>query len=577
MKKVIAGAIGNCIHIAGVVNFLRLAENLGYETFFLGPAVPVDEFIKAIEELEPDIVGVSYRLTPEVAESLLSEFKKLLEGRKLLKGRIFLFGGTPPVCEVASKTGIFTAVFTGFEPQEEVAAILKGERREEKEEDFGNTLLERMRKKHPYPLLRHHLGLPSLEGTIAAARRIALAKVLDVISIAPDQNAQEHFFRPEEMNPALDGAGGVPIRSPEHLSAIYNATCCGNFPLLRIYSGTRDLIKWAEMAQNTIKNAWAAIPLFWYSLLDGRSKRPLLQAIRENQEAIKWHAERGIPVEINDPHQWGLRDAHDAIEVADAFLCAYNAKRLGVTHYVAQYMLNTPPHIFGSMDLAKTLAKIELVESLQDENFTAFRQVRTGLLSLSPDLHIAKGQLASSITLSLSLRPHIVHIVGYCEGDHAAGAEEIIESCKIARGVINNYLFGLPDMTKDPLVQERKRQLIQEARLIIEFIKLLGEGKEDALIDPEVLNMAVKTGILDAPHLMGNPEAAGIVKTRVIGGAVFAINPKTKEPITERERLLLLIEEGRLPAKVKEKGKELLLSFPLERVIPPLERGSKKL
>jgi methylmalonyl-CoA mutase cobalamin-binding subunit len=577
MKRVLAGAIGNCIHIAGVVNFLRLAESLGYETIFLGPAVPIEDFVKAIEELKPDIVGVSYRLTPEVAERLLSEFRELIEEKKLREGGMFLFGGTPPVCEVAEKIGIFTAVFTGLEPQEEVLAILKGEKREEKEEDFGNTLLERIRKKHPYPILRHHLGLPSLEETISAARKIALAKVLDVISIAPDQNAQEHFFRPQEMDPALDGAGGVPIRSPEHLLAIFESTRCGNFPLIRIYSGTRDLIKWAEMALQTIRNAWAAIPLFWYSLLDGRSKRPLLQAIRENQEGIKWHAERGIPVEINDPHQWGLRDAHDALEVADAYLCAYNAKRLGVSHYVAQYMLNTPPHIFGSMDLAKTLAKIEMVESLQDENFTTFRQVRTGLLSLSPDLNIAKGQLASSLTLSLSLRPHIIHIVGYCEGDHAAGAEEIIESCKIARGVIGNYLFGLPDMTRDPIVQERKRQLIQEAKLIIEFIKLLGGGREDALVDPEVLAKAVRIGILDAPHLKGNPEGAGIVETRVIGGAVYAINPKTKEPMTERERMMLLIEEGRLPPNFGDKGKELLLSFPIEKVIPPFERERKGL
>lgn len=571
-----AGAIGNCIHIAGTVRFLRLAEELGYDTVFLGPAVPVEDFVKAIEEYQPDIVGVSYRLTPTVAENLLKKFKELVEKKGLRANRVFLFGGTPPVCEVAERIGLFSRTFNGLEPEEEVTAFLRGETSREREEDFGSTLLERIRRKHPYPLLRHHLGLPSLEETIESAHKVALAKVCDVISIAPDQNAQEHFFRPEDMDPTLSGAGGVPLRSPEDLEAIYQATRCGNYPLLRIYAGTRDLIKWGEMAQRTIKNAWAAIPIFWYSLLDGRSKRPLLQAIRENQEAIRWHAERGIPVEINDPHQWGLRDAHDALEVADAFLCAYNAKKLGVTHYVAQYMLNTPPHIFGSMDLAKTLAKIELVESLQDENFTTFRQVRTGLLSLSPDLYIAKGQLASSITLALALKPHIIHIVGYCEGDHAAGAEEIIESCKIARGVIGNYLFGLPDMTRDPIVDERKRQLIQEAKLIIEMIKLLGGGKEEALTDPEVLAKAVKTGILDAPHLKGNPESAGLLETRVISGAVYAVHPKTKKPLTERDRLLLLIEEGRFPKDVAKKARELLDAFPIEALKPPVRERKEE-
>jgi len=548
---------------------------LGYETIFLGPAVRVEDFVRAIEEYEPDIVGVSYRLTPTVAEKLLGEFKDLVEAKGLKENRIFLFGGTPPVCEVAEKIGLFARTFNGLEPQEEVIASLRGEKLEEKEEDFGNTLLDRIRRKHPYPLLRHHLGLPSLEETMEAARKVALARVCDVISLAPDQNAQEHFFHPEEMEPTLSGAGGVAIRSPDDLKALYEVTRCGNYPLLRIYAGTRDLIKWGEMAQETIRNAWAAIPLFWYSLLDGRSKRPLLEAIRENQEAIKWHAEREIPVEINDPHQWGLRDAHDALEVADAFLCAYNAKHLGVSHYVAQYMLNTPPHIFGSMDLAKTLAKIELVESLQDKNFTAFRQVRTGLLSLSPDPYIAKGQLASSITLALSLKPHIIHVVGYCEGDHAAGAEEIIESCKMVRGVIGNYLFGLPDMARDPIVDERKRQLIQEAQLIIELVKLLGGGKEEALLNPEILAKAVKTGILDAPHLKGNSEAAGVVETRVISGAVYAVHPKTKEPLTERDRLLLLVEQGRLPSDVARRAKELLEAFPLEIIPPPVKQRRK--
>lgn len=54
------------------------------------------------------------------------------------------------------------------------------------------------------------------------------------------------------------------------------------------------------------------------------------------------HGERNIPVEVNDPHHWSLRDAHDAIGVADAYLVAYNAKQMGVKDYVAQYMLNVP-------------------------------------------------------------------------------------------------------------------------------------------------------------------------------------------------------------------------------------------
>jgi hypothetical protein len=57
-----------------------------------------------------------------------------------------------------------------------------------------------------------------------------MSGVLDVISIGPDQNAQEHFFHPEEMDHGQDGAGGVPIRTPADLEAIYSHSRCGIIP-----------------------------------------------------------------------------------------------------------------------------------------------------------------------------------------------------------------------------------------------------------------------------------------------------------------------------------------------------------
>lgn len=47
MKTIVAGALGECVHVAGVTNFLRLAELAGWKTVFLGPAVPVNDFIEA--------------------------------------------------------------------------------------------------------------------------------------------------------------------------------------------------------------------------------------------------------------------------------------------------------------------------------------------------------------------------------------------------------------------------------------------------------------------------------------------------------------------------------------------------
>ena len=73
-KLVLAAALGECVHVAGVSNFLRLAETAGWETIFLGPAVSVEKVIEAAIKENADMVGVSYRLTPETGERLLGQF-----------------------------------------------------------------------------------------------------------------------------------------------------------------------------------------------------------------------------------------------------------------------------------------------------------------------------------------------------------------------------------------------------------------------------------------------------------------------------------------------------------------------
>ncbi|UCH35362.1 MAG: cobalamin B12-binding domain-containing protein [Armatimonadota bacterium] len=544
MSKIIGAAIGNCVHVAGVLSFLNLARRLGHDTEFLGAAVSVDDLIRAIRERDPDIVAASYRLTPEVARELFADLARRVRDEGLERKR-YVVGGTPPVCEVANETGLFEAAFSGAEGPEEVIAYLRGEHLARTPEDYGTTLLERLERKAPYPLLRHHYGRPTVEETVRGARQIAEARVLDVLSIGPDQNAQEHFFRPEEMKDELSGAGGVPLRSPDDLRAIYEATRTGNYPLLRIYSGTRDLVKWAEVATDTIHNAWAAIPLCWYNTLDRRADRPPEQSIAENQQAIRWYAERGIPVELNEPHHWSLREAHDALSVAMAYVAAYNAKALGVRHYVSQYMFNTPATMYAAMDLAKMLAQAEAVESLHDDGFASIRQTRAGLLHFSTDPDIAKGQLASSTVVQLALDPRIIHVVGFCEGDHAVTAEELIESCRIADGVLRNCLAGMANLKADPAVHARKQHLLRQAEVTVAAIRALGDGETDALIGPATLARAIRDGIFDAPHLCGNPDAAGRLATQAIDGAIEPIDLDTGKPITEEQRVERVL--GRVP------------------------------
>lgn len=71
-KVVVAGALGECVHVAGIMNFLRLAEEAGWQTVFLGPAVSVEQMVQAAREQQATLVGVSYRLTPETGERLLA-------------------------------------------------------------------------------------------------------------------------------------------------------------------------------------------------------------------------------------------------------------------------------------------------------------------------------------------------------------------------------------------------------------------------------------------------------------------------------------------------------------------------
>lgn len=537
--KILGAAIGSCVHVAGLLNFLELASKEGYITESLGGAVPIQKVVDAIIEVDPDIVALSYRLDPKALEELLKDFKKLLEKNDLLEKR-YIFGGTVETAKIARKFDFIEKVFDGTEEVEDVVMFLRSKerylRKSEKREQWPQQLYERIEYKKPYPLIRHHIGLPSLEETIEHIKILADSELLDIISIAPDKNCQQYFFEPEKMDPKQDGAGGVAIRSREDFERIYEASRRGNYPLLRCYSGTRNLIEFSKMLKETINNAWAAIPLFWYSDLDRRSDRPLLEAIKENQKAIKWNAENDVPVEINDAHQWALRYAHDVLEVAVSYIAAYNAKHLKVRDYVMQYMLSTPPRISPAMDIAKALAKMEIVKKLEDKNFRIIRMIRTGLLSFPADPNAAMGQLVSTMFYGSYLKPHIVHVVAYCEAMHRATSKEIIESVKMVKRALNISREGLPDFSNDKKVKERKDTLIEEATLILEAIKKIGNGKDESLLDGDILHAAVKLGILDAPGLKGFSVANGKIKTAVIEGANVVVDEEGNI-VPEKKRL----------------------------------------
>jgi methylmalonyl-CoA mutase cobalamin-binding subunit len=537
--KVLAGSLGDCVHVAGVTRFLSIAETAGYDTYFTGPATDLETFMDAITRVDPDVIGVSYRLTPENARILLRELQSMLEAAGVLGRKRLFFGGTPPVAEVARELGYFDAIFSGEEPPYEVQAALRGEPlRQGGEEAFSQQVIERIGQKAPFPLLRHHFGIPAqtIDPTVTGIAQIAESGILDVISLGADQDAQENFFRPQQQNPRSKGAGGVPFRSEEDLRRLYEATRRGNYPLLRSYSGTADHIRYAEMLVRTIHNAWCATSLFWFNAMDGRGPSPLQQSIEEHRALMHWHGERNIPVEGNESYHWGMRDAPGVVVCVSAYLYAHNAKQAGVRDYILTYMFQSPPQLSNAMDLARCLAINELTRSFADDTFHIWRQTRTGLLSYPVDSRRARAHLAQSVMLQMAVHPHIIHVVGYTEADHAATADEVIESAVMTQEVVATALRGSPDMTADPVIQQRKAELIHEALRLVDVIRDLGKRVPDPLCDPATLARAVSMGLLDAPQLVNNPFAPGRVRTRSIGGALYAVDPAGK-PLDEAERI----------------------------------------
>lgn len=542
MKTVIAGALGECVHVAGVSKFLRLAKQAGWETVFLGPAVSPQKMLEAVRKAQAEangdqvLVGVSYRLTPETGERLLGQFAE--EASELHESGVqFVFGGTPPVVERAEKIGFFERSFDGTEPVEEVLAFLKGQTEEMTADDIPRTTIERIRWKSPYPILRHHFGLPTMEATLEGIRKIADAKVLDVISLGIDQDAQANFFHPERQDPRRTGAGGVPVRSADDYRALYKASRHGNFPMLRTYSGTDDFLPLAEMYVDTINIAWCAIPLFWFNDMDGRGPWDLEGSIREHQKVMAFYGERGIPVELNEPHHWGMRDAPDVVFVVSAFLSAYNARAFGVKDYIAQLMFNSPAELTDKMDLAKMLAVLETVAPLAGDNFRIYKQTRTGLLSYPVEINAARAHLSASIYLQMALRPDIIHIVGHTEADHAATGEDIIEAAHMARRAIENAM-GQPDLTADPAVMARVDELVEQAQVTLEAIKSIAPASvSDPWTDPATLAKSVSLGIMDAPQLGSNKYALGEIITRIDERGACVVVDEAGKLILEKERL----------------------------------------
>jgi hypothetical protein len=496
------GAIGACVHNLGVEGFADWMEDrgTGYVSVKLGPAVPIPEVINKIREARPEVVGISMRLGDLHVDKLITEFVELATKHGIHpreSGIRYAFSGLRPAANVVRAMTSAPLEPDEFTPEAErhfdleaVAAEYAG--REafagffeliaddyitmEQLEDFAEKrtgtvhvnhvewsdyLVERIqqvRERENRPIIRAHIGIAAdtIEPTIAAIEKLAEAEAFEIVSLAPDQPSQEmlaKFIRGEEdPDKYLRGQGGAPIRAIEDLQRLKAASQRGNFPLTRIYTGTDELVTLAELWEEHLNMAFPAVPIFFYNELDGRGPISIRDSFREHYDTIRWWAERGKPLEINDPHQWGLRYASDDMQVTDHVLVAVIALKMGIKHYVMQMMFELPPEISAMDDLAKMCAAYELIEPLtRHYDFNIIRETRSGLPSFPPNLHQAKGHLAFGIYTQLYMSPDILHVVSFPEAHHEAKAEDIIESCEITKQVCWDFKKGnVPDVWSDP-------------------------------------------------------------------------------------------------------------------------------
>ncbi|HSF83543.1 MAG TPA: glutamate mutase L [Anaerolineales bacterium] len=611
-RRVMVGAIGKCVHNLGVENFAEWMQDLdlGYTSVKLGPAVPIYEVINKIREARPEVVGVSMRLGDLHVDKLITEFIEAATKYGIhpsKSGIRYTFGGLRPAANlVRAMTGIpieedrfiredekhfdleaiqkaykkkkhfqgfFELIADDFVSMEELEefAHRKSSMHLRKEKPWSDYLVDRIRQvreRENRPAIRAHIGIAadSIEPTVKAIEKLAEAEAFEIVSLAPDQTSQEllaKFIRGEEdPDKYLAGQGGAPIRTIEDLQRLKAATQRGNFPMTRIYTGTDELVALAQLWEEHLNICFPAVPIFFYNELDGRGPISIRDGFDEHFRTIEYWAEMGKPLEINDPHQWGLRYASDDMQVTDHVLCAVIALKKGIKHYVMQMMFELPPEISAMDDLAKMKASYELAEPLMRHfDFRIYRQTRSGLPSFPPNLNQAKGHLAFGIYTQLYMEPDILHVVTHSEAHHEASADDIIESCEITKQVCWDFAKGnVAEIWNDPIIKNRIQELKQGAMYNVLHGAILGgydgpirpeyywqwakEPEEDpeknyetlllslideanyptgicGLIAADTLDLGLQIGLYQGPHITvvdRRYEMAGACRTKVTEG-----------------------------------------------------------
>jgi len=569
MQTIFMGiTLGNDPHTVGIHKAGKIAKLAGIDYVILPPATQDADKIRQIKAENPRFIGLSYRLSPEVGLKELRKFLSLLEQSGLLAepGRKLAFAALPETLRAVQNSGLqkqyglaligsqknlqdnILTVLDFFEirSDQKRAQIVKNlldeaqpakipeldqlaSRVIDTYADFSEpplskpsaaaiNFLPRRMAESTIPLIRTHFGVPSdtIYPTLVGIEKIAASGAVDEISLGSSDLSQRYFGDPQAFK-SHKNDGGVPYQTKDDLRQLFLATRQGNFPSIKPYAHVVNLKGFVDDCLETgmLIGAHQAVPLFWFCELDGRGPLSVDDALHEHIETVKYLASKHIPVEMNDPNQWSSRYVHDTLFVVDYALIGAVMFTAGVRHMILQCQFNKPVETGDFADLAKMSAAREIVEHIRPHNHPAavYLESRAGIEHFSTDLAVAKFQLARTTLLQMILSPSMIHLVSYCEADHAATAEDVIESSLLVRKAVRLFQENAPDLIKyldHPVVRERKAHLLSEAHFVTEKIAGLAprQASENTneelcrqLSNPEALFKALQNKIMTAPGI----------------------------------------------------------------------------
>ena len=345
-----------------------------------------------------------------------------------------------------------------------------------------------LRSKYAYeknllPLIRVHAGPYSDKREEALAEYSNWLKLLskegflDIMSVGSSQLSQSNFG--EDWKDRMNG-GGVPFNSEFELRTMREDA---SPMLIRAYSGTKNVRKYAQMLDDNLGNAWHALSIWWFNQIDERGELPIRESIKQHIETINYIAAYNKIFEPNVSHHFSFRGADDLTYVVSAYLAMKLAKKIGVKYVILQNMLNTPKTTWFINDIVKSRTLLKLVRSLEDKNFKILYQPRAGLDYFSPDLEKAKGQLSAITALMIDIEinrlPDIIHVVSYSEAAFLATPNIINDSIKIVKSTVNEYRSF---RKKNDIISEfiNTDEILQKEKIFyedaIKYIKFIEES-----------------------------------------------------------------------------------------------------